>query len=68
MTLDIGLDIHISLPSTTAAEYAGKRAEVLLKRRSVLAERERKIEWEIQQFEGALHGSSLVLQDEVDVE
>ncbi|RSH77244.1 uncharacterized protein EHS24_003552 [Apiotrichum porosum] len=55
VTLDLGLDVHFSLPTPQAAEYAAKRAEVLKRKRDALAQREERLAWEVEQFEGVLN-------------
>lgn len=54
VTLDLGLDIHLPLSNADARDYAAKRVEVLKKKRAVLVGREERIQWEIEQFEGAV--------------
>lgn len=54
VTLDLGLDIHLPLSNTEARDYAAKRVEVLKKKRAVLVGRAERIQWEIEQFEGAV--------------
>ncbi|TXT09199.1 hypothetical protein VHUM_02673 [Vanrija humicola] len=54
ITLDLGLDVHLTLPVDEAAAYATKRADVLRKKRAALASREERLNWEVQQFEGAI--------------
>lgn len=54
VTLDLGLDIHLPLSLAEAREYASKRVDVLKKKRAVLVGREERVQWEIEQFEGAV--------------
>lgn len=49
VTLDLGLDVHMSLPVAEAAAYATKRAEVLRKKRAALVLREERLSWEVEQ-------------------
>ncbi|ORY32094.1 Prefoldin subunit-domain-containing protein [Naematelia encephala] len=54
VTLDIGLDIHMELSVQDAIAYSTKRISVLEKKKDVLTKRMEGLEWQVEQFNGAI--------------